>query len=134
MGGGGVRRIAEGTRDIYASLAHRLGMAGIERELEELSIKVPPPRGEKPFGVYYLTVARTAPDLLDMMRQYLEQAYDLLLEEDVTVAAPPPPRVEPAAPKAAAAAAAPAVKPPPVTTQPGSRHPPWRRPPTLRGW
>lgn len=42
-----------------------------------LRIKIPPPEGGKSDGIYFLTVARTAPDLLEMMRQYLEQKYNV---------------------------------------------------------
>lgn len=47
----------------------------------QLSIKVPPPPGGRGDGVYFMTVSRTAPDLRDMMRQFLEQKFDLLLED-----------------------------------------------------
>jgi hypothetical protein len=46
---------------------------------KEIHIKVPPPADGRPNGIYYLLVARTSPDLLEMMRQYLEEKYDLLL-------------------------------------------------------
>jgi hypothetical protein len=46
---------------------------------KELSIKVPPPKGSQP-GVYLLAVPRTAPDLLEMMEQFMQQTYDLHLE------------------------------------------------------
>ena len=46
---------------------------------DELSIKVPPPPDAEPYSVYFRIVDRTAPDLLDVMRTYLERDYDLLL-------------------------------------------------------
>ena len=59
-------------------------LANVVREVnakKELRIKVPPPAGAPPFSIYTLTVERSAPDLLAMMRQYLEQKYDLLLAD-----------------------------------------------------
>ena len=50
-------------------------------EREEIVIKVPPPPGGKPLGIYHLAVDRGAPDLLDRMMEYFEQKYDLLLME-----------------------------------------------------
>jgi hypothetical protein len=49
-----------------------------------LSVKSPPPEGGQPHAIYYVTVERTAPDLLDWMRKFLEQNYDLLLTEGPT--------------------------------------------------
>ena len=49
---------------------------------KELNIKVPPPKGAPDFSVCFKMVARTAPDLLDRMRQYLEQNYDLVLVDE----------------------------------------------------
>ena len=48
---------------------------------EEIVIKVPPPPGGKPLGIYHLAVDRGAPDLLDRMMEYFEQKYDLMLIE-----------------------------------------------------
>jgi hypothetical protein len=59
---------------------------------EQLSIKVPPPAGGTRYGIYTVTVDRTAPDLLERMREFLEQKYDLLLVDDrPTAPAPAPP-------------------------------------------
>jgi hypothetical protein len=47
--------------------------------LEEIRIKVPPPRGAEPGALYRRSVTRSEPDLLDALGAYLEQKYDLLL-------------------------------------------------------
>ncbi len=47
-----------------------------------LSVKAPPPEDAPPHSIYYVTVERTAPDLLDWMRRFLEQKYDLLLTDE----------------------------------------------------
>lgn len=49
---------------------------------EKLSIKATPPDGAEPSTVYFRMVDRTAPDLLDVMRTYLERDFDLLLAKD----------------------------------------------------
>jgi hypothetical protein len=49
---------------------------------DELSIKVPPPPDAEPYSVWFRTVDRTAPDLLDVMRTYLERDYGLLLAKE----------------------------------------------------
>ncbi len=49
---------------------------------KELRIKVPPPKGAQPYSIYTLSVTRAAPDLLDMMKQYLEQKFDLVVAEE----------------------------------------------------
>jgi hypothetical protein len=49
---------------------------------EELSIKVPPPPDAEPYSVFFRIVDRTAPDLLDVMRTYLERDYGLLLAKE----------------------------------------------------
>ena len=52
---------------------------------DELSIKVPPPADTEPYSVYFRIVDRTAPDLLDVMRTYLERDYGLLLAKESTI-------------------------------------------------
>jgi hypothetical protein len=49
---------------------------------EVLRIKVPPPPEAEQFSIYSQTVARTAPDLLDVMRTYLQQRFELALVDE----------------------------------------------------
>ena len=67
------RRIAEETRDIYAPLAHRLGMAGIKRELEDLSLKVLEP-------VAYQDLARNIQAKREERDAFLAQVIEQLRE------------------------------------------------------
>jgi hypothetical protein len=49
---------------------------------EELRIKVPPPPEAEPMSVHRASIKRDDPDLLDAMREYMEQKYDLHLSQD----------------------------------------------------
>jgi hypothetical protein len=51
------------------------------------TIKVPPPPGAEPFSLHMLTVDRSSPNLLERLRQYLEQKHDVLLVDAATVPA-----------------------------------------------
>jgi hypothetical protein len=79
-------RLSFGPRGVLALVSARppyerllAGVVEAVNARDELVLKVPPPPGGKPMGVYHLSVARTAPDLLERMGDYLEQKYDLLL-------------------------------------------------------
>ncbi len=67
------RRIAEETRDIYAPLAHRLGMAGIKRELEDRSLKVLDPEA-------YQALSQRIQARRQEREAFLEQVSDQLRE------------------------------------------------------
>lgn len=64
-----MQRIAEETRDIYAPLAHRLGMASIKRELEDLSLKVLDPE-----------IYRELASRIQARRQQREEFLDRVME------------------------------------------------------
>jgi guanosine-3',5'-bis(diphosphate) 3'-pyrophosphohydrolase len=79
------RRIAEETRDIYAPLAHRLGIQEIKWQLEDLAFETLHP---KRFGEIAQMVATRAPareqeleDVLDLVRKRLA---DLGIDAEVT--------------------------------------------------
>ena len=67
------QRIALESREIYAPLAHRLGMANIKRELEDLSLKVLDPEAYQDL-IQRIQVRREERDLfLDQVRIKLEE-------------------------------------------------------------
>src|SRR5262245_49251430 len=79
-----VGRIGFGPRGHLTLLSARPGYYDIlERVLqavnvqETLTIKVPPPAGGNPGSVFVATVRRDDPELLSVVRDYLEQQYDL---------------------------------------------------------
>ncbi len=67
------RRIAEETRDIYAPLAHRLGMAGIKRELEDLSLKVLDPQVYREIAQRVQARREERESFLDRVRAKLDE-------------------------------------------------------------
>lgn len=68
---------------VDASGAFRLPLQDIVdtvNALDELRIKVPPPPGAAPGSLFRRSFARSEPDVLDALREYLDQKYDLVLE------------------------------------------------------
>lgn len=76
---GGQLEVVTADPDFQAYLAE---VVDTVNATEELSIKVPPPADAEPYSVYFRIVDRTAPDLLDVMRTYLERDYGLLLAKE----------------------------------------------------
>jgi GTP diphosphokinase / guanosine-3',5'-bis(diphosphate) 3'-diphosphatase len=66
-------RIATETRDIYAALAHRLGMAGIKRELEDLSLKVLDPEAYRELAERIQAKREERERFLATVRERLEE-------------------------------------------------------------
>ena len=67
------RRIALETREIYAPLAHRLGMAHIKWELEDLCFKFLEPEAYKDLARKIAEKRTEREDLIDRLRQPLEE-------------------------------------------------------------
>jgi GTP pyrophosphokinase len=65
------RRIAEETRDIYAPLAHRLGIASVKRELEDLSFKTLDPEAYEELAGRIQTRREEREAFLDGVRKRL---------------------------------------------------------------
>jgi GTP pyrophosphokinase len=69
-----VQRIATETREIYAPLAHRLGMASIKRELEDLSLKVLDPAAYQDLSRSIQTKRKEREEFLDRVMAQLREA------------------------------------------------------------
>ena len=65
------QRIAEETRDIYAPLAHRLGIASVKRELEDLSLKTLDPEAYEELAGRIQTRREEREAFLDGVRKRL---------------------------------------------------------------
>jgi GTP pyrophosphokinase len=68
------RRIAQETRDLYAPLAHRFGMAKLRWELEDLSFKHLETEGYKALAKQVATKRAEREELIRQMREPLEKA------------------------------------------------------------
>jgi GTP pyrophosphokinase len=68
------RRIAQETRDLYAPLAHRFGMAKLRWELEDLSFKHLESDGYKALAKQVATKRAEREELIRQMREPLERA------------------------------------------------------------
>ena len=66
-------RIAEETREIYAPLAHRFGMAGIKSELEDLAFKVLEPVGYREIADQLKATRTERSELIERLRVPLEE-------------------------------------------------------------
>ncbi|HTT67927.1 MAG TPA: bifunctional (p)ppGpp synthetase/guanosine-3',5'-bis(diphosphate) 3'-pyrophosphohydrolase [Gemmatimonadales bacterium] len=67
------RRIAQETREIYAPLAHRFGMAGIKAELEDLAFRFLEPQEYDALGRKVAAQQAEREDLIERMREPLRR-------------------------------------------------------------
>ncbi|MFO0095738.1 MAG: RelA/SpoT family protein [Gemmatimonadaceae bacterium] len=67
------RRIAQETRDLYAPLAHRFGMAKVRWELEDLAFKHLEPEAYKPLATLVAAKRGEREQLIAQMREPLEK-------------------------------------------------------------
>jgi GTP pyrophosphokinase len=69
-----IRRIAQETQDVYAPLAHRLGMDQMKREMEDLSLKFLQPRVYEDFSKKIALSTKAREDALDRVMTPLLKA------------------------------------------------------------